>query len=388
MSRTSRVLSEPDWTVANFGGVVQLLREGYSERLFLLTDERWGTIVRKQTKPEIMGSLSAEIAWLEEVPPTVHHYFPQVLRSRKHAENGQPIFYDMPYFGEGWVLLSDLILTQTLGREQEVGLIGHVLKLMFDEIFAITYPEETAEYPNKLIALLEQYAYRLSSLPAFSQFMSAEVIKINGAQIPNIFPLLRAIQKNSRLREQLRPRIVRKVHGDLYPDNILVYVPSLSHICPQIVLIDPLAPLGIGRGDFAIDIAKFTSWLSAELLALRLGLFSVQSQHDSPSGIPTFTLTIHTNDRQLQALGDRTLFQQLLGLLETAAWARPICDVNLNWQQRESFYKALYALSMAPIVPAPQNLARFLTGLQHMHDFVSGKGSPDPRAKMTATTAS
>lgn len=368
---------------------MQLLREGYSERLFLLTDERWGTIVRKQTKPEIngnLGSLSAEIAWLEEVPPAVHHYFPQVLRSSKHAENGHPIFYDMPYFGEGWVLLSDLILTRTLERKQEVALIGHVLKLMFDEIFAITYPEETAEYPNKLVALLEQYAHRLSSLPVFSQFMTAEVLEINGIQIPNIFPLLHTIQENTYLKEQLRPRIVSKVHGDLYPDNILVYAPSVTQPCPQFVLIDPLAPLGIGRGDFAIDIAKFTSWLSAELLALRLGLFSVTSQQDDPSVIPAFTLTIHTDDPQLQALGDRTLFQQFMHLLEIAPWARPICDMNLNWQQRESFYKALYALSMVSIVPAPQNLARFLTGLQHLYDFTSGKGSVEPRARTTVVS--
>lgn len=370
---------------------MQLLREGYSERLFLLTDERWGTIVRKQTKPEITGSLSAEIAWLEEVPPAVHRYFPQVLQSSKHAKNGHPIFYDMPYFGEDWVLLSDLILKRTLAREQEVALISHVLKLMFNEIFTVTYPEETAEYPDKLVALLEQYAHQLSSLPSFSQFMTAEEIEINGAQIPNIFPLLHAVRENACLREQLRPRIVRKVHGDLYPDNILVYAPSISHPCPQFVLIDPLAPLGIGRGDFAIDIAKFTSWLSAELLALRLGLFSVQSQQnnlkDRPSQIPAFSLTIHTDDLQLQALGDRALFWQLMRLLATATWARPICDVNLNWQQRESFYKALYALSMVPIVPAPQNLARFLTGLQHLHDFVSGKGSAEPRVRTTAVRA-
>ena len=369
---------------------MQLLREGYSECLFLLTNERWGTIVRKQTKPEITGSLSAEIAWLEEVPPAVRHYFPQVLQSSKHAENGHPIFYDMPYFGEGWVLLSDLILNRTLTREQEVGLIGHVLKLMFDEIFTVTYPEETAEYPNKLVALLEQYAHQLSSLPGFSRFMTAEVIEINGTRLPNIFPLLHAVQENTCLREQLRPRTVRKVHGDLYPDNILVYAPSVGQPCPQFVLIDPLAPLGIGRGDFAIDIAKFTSWLSAELLALRLGLFSVQSQQDAledePNTIPAFRLAIHTDAPQLQALGDRALFQQLMRLLETVTWARPICDINQNWQQRESFYKALYALSMVPIVPAPQNLARFLTGLRHLHDFVSGKGSAEPRVSTTAVT--
>ena len=74
-------------------------------------------------------------------------------------------------------------------------------------------------------------------------------------------------------------------------------------------------------------------------------------------------------------------------LLETASWARPICDMNQNWQQRESFYKALYALSMVPVVPAPQNLARFLTGLQHLHDFVSGKGSLRHGMQAAATPA-
>ncbi len=360
---------------------MQLLREGYSERLFLLTDERWGTIVRKQTKPEISGSLPAEIAWLEDVPPAVHHYFPQVLRSCKHTENGHPVFYDMPYFGEGWAVLSDLILSHQLDRGQELALISHVLEIMFDEIFSVTYPEETAAYPDKLIGLLENYAYRLSDLPAFSRLMTAPRVTINGTPLANIFLLLEALKANASLGRQLRPQIVRKVHGDLYPDNILVYGPSIGQPRPQLVLIDPLAPLGIGRGDFAIDIAKFTSWLSAELSALRLGLFSVVPEHDDPCTGPAFRFTIHTEDRQLQALGDRVLLQQLMRLLKTAPWARPICDMNQNWQQRESFYKALYALSMVPLVPAPQNLARFLTGLQHLHDFVSGKGSLEQGVK-------
>jgi hypothetical protein len=366
---------------------VQLLREGYSECLFLLTDERWGTIVRKQTKPEISGSLAAEIAWLEDVPSAVHRYFPQVLRSRKQADNGHPVFYDMPYFGEGWVVLSDLILNHQLDRRQEVGLIGHVLQVMFDEIFSVTYPQETTAYPDKLVGLLEDYAYRLSALLPFSELMSAKVVTINGVPRPNIFPLLETIKNTSCLHQQLRPRIVRKVHGDLYPDNILVYTPSLHQPNPQFVMIDPLAPLGIGRGDFAIDIAKFTSWLSAELLALRLGLFSVESEHDDPRAIPAFRFSIHTDDRQLQALGDKALLGHLTRLLETAPWARPICDMNQNWQQRESFYKALYALSMVPLVPAPQNLARFLTGLQHLHDFVSGKGNREQEMKTVATPA-
>ena len=35
-----------------------------------------------------------------------------------------------------------------------------------------------------------------------------------------------------------------------------------------------------------------------------------------------------------------------------------------------SFYEALYALSMVPLVPFPQSLARFLVGVQHLHNFV------------------
>lgn len=363
---------------------MQLLREGYSECLFLLTDERWGTIVRKQTKPESGGSLPAEIAWLEDLPPAVQRYFPQVLRSRKHAGNGHPVFYDMPYFGEGWAVLSDLILNQRLDRGQELALIGHVLHLMFREIFSVTYPRETATYPDRLVDLLERCAWRLSALPAFARLMAAPSITLNGTRLANVFPLVETIKARAALRRQLRPPIVRKVHGDLHPDNILVYGPSIGQPRPRLVLLDPLAPLGIGRGDVAMDIAKLGSWLSAELSALRLGLFSLVPEHDDPHAAPAFRFSLHTHARQLQTLGDRVLLRQLARLLNTAPWARPVCELNHNWQQRERFYKALYALSMVPIVPAPQNLARLLTGLRHLHDFVSGTGGPGPGVRAAA----
>src|SRR5439155_1618080 len=63
-------------------GAVRLLREGYHERLFLLTDERKGLIVRKEAKAA-SSTLLAEIAWLEELPAALHRYFPRVLRSGK-----------------------------------------------------------------------------------------------------------------------------------------------------------------------------------------------------------------------------------------------------------------------------------------------------------------
>ena len=63
--------------------------------------------------------------------------------------------------------------------------------------------------------------------------MAAPSISVNGASRPNIFSLLAAIKDTACLRQQLRPRIVRKVHGDLYPDNILVYAPSIGQPCPS-----------------------------------------------------------------------------------------------------------------------------------------------------------
>ena len=45
---------------------MQLMREGYHEQLFLLTNERGEPIVRKQAKPRPDGTLLTEIAWLEE----------------------------------------------------------------------------------------------------------------------------------------------------------------------------------------------------------------------------------------------------------------------------------------------------------------------------------
>ncbi|MCS6927303.1 MAG: hypothetical protein NZ578_15545, partial [Candidatus Binatia bacterium] len=146
-----------------------------------------------------------------------------------------------------------------------------------------------------------------------------------------------------------------------------VYLPSLRRPTPRVVLLDPVAAIGLSRGDFAMDIAKFRSWLSAELLALRLGQFSIQEEAGQT---PCFTLRFHTTEPPLRTLGDGTLLQGFMRMLDTAPWARPVCDTDPSWPQRVHFYEALYALSMVPLVSFPQSLARFLTGVQHLHAFL------------------
>jgi hypothetical protein len=132
------------------------------------------------------------------------------------------------------------------------------------------------------------------------------------------------------------------------------------------MLLDPIAAIGLNRGDFAMDVAKFKSWLSAELLVLRLGLFSIRQER----GRAAFTLALHTDDPQLSALTDGALLRDFNSLFDSADWARTICDADPYWQQRVSFYEAIYALSMVPLVPYPQSLARFLVGVRHLHNFV------------------
>src|SRR5262245_20424426 len=116
-----------------------------------------------------------------------------------------------------------------------------------------------------------------------------------------------------------------------------------------------------------MDVAKFRSWLSAELLALRLGLFSIRQQH---SPYPTFSFHLHIHDAQLHALSDGRLLHEFSHLLGTAAWARDVCDADSYWWQRVSLYESIYALSMVPLVPSSQSLGRFLVGVQHLNAFV------------------
>ena len=356
---------------------MELLREGYHERLFLLTDEREGLIVRKQAKTA-SSTLEAEIAWLEELPPSLHRYFPRVLRSSKANGNGQALFYDMPYFGHEWVLLSELILTQALYRPQALALISQVMQVMFGDIFPTTYSEEEPHYLERLVRLLERSTQHISQIPAFSPFIHTEALVLNGEQMCNVFPLLETCKSEQFLRQRLRPAAIRKVHGDLYPENVLVHTPSLQQSAPRVMLLDPIAALGLSRGDFAMDAAKFTSWLSAELLALRLGLFSLQEERGA---LPAFTLTFHTGHTRLRTLRDGVLLREFLAMLETAGWARSVCDADPRWRQRVSFYEALYALSMVPLVPFPQSLARFLVGVRHLHNFVFA--SDDQQAAQT-----
>jgi hypothetical protein len=345
---------------------VQLLREGYHERLFLLTDESEGTIVRKQAKSPTNDTLLMEIRWLEELPAALHDFFPRVLRSNKESESGQALFYDMPYFHREWVLLSELILTQVLDPSQALRLIARVLQVMFDGIFPTIYPEEEEAYPEKLISLLARCVQHISLLPAFSHFTHSTRLVLNSTELSNLPPLLERCQSDKRIYESLRPQTVRKVHGDLYPENVLIHLPSLRRSQPRVMLLDPIAALGLNRGDFAMDVAKFKSWLSAELLVLRLGLFSIRQER----GRAAFTLALHTDDPQLSALTDGALLRDFNSLFDSADWARTICDADPYWQQRVSFYEAIYALSMVPLVPYPQSLARFLVGVRHLHNFV------------------
>lgn len=345
---------------------MRLLREGYSERLFLFTDERGRTLVRKQAKPEVRGTLLAEIAWLEELPPVLAGFFPQVVRSNK-GQDGQPLFYDMPYFGKDWVLLSELILTQALGHTHALALIAQVMRVMFRGIFPTTYPAEAAGYPERLVQLLERCVHALARLPLFSSLVDADTLVLNRVRLWNILPLLERLKGDPRLGERLRPAAIRKVHGDLYPENVLVHLPSLRRSTPRIVVLDPVAAIGLSRGDFAMDIAKFRSWLSAELLALRLGRFSIQEETGQT---PRFTLRFHTAELPLRTLCDGALLRGFVQMLDTAPWARAVCDSDPSWPQRVHFYEALYALSMVPLVSFPQSLARFLTGVWHLQAFV------------------
>lgn len=345
---------------------MRLLREGYSERLFLFTDTLGRTLVRKQAKPEIRGTLLAEITWLEELPPALAQYFPRVVRSNK-GQNGQPLFYDMPYFGKDWVVLSELILTRALEPTHTLALIAQVMQVMFGGIFPTTYPEEAAGYPERLVQLLERCVHALARLPFFSPLVRAETLVLNRTRLWNIFPLLERLKDDPRVGERLRPAEIRKVHGDLYPENVLVHLPSLRRPVPRIVLLDPVAAIGLSRGDFAMDIAKFRSWLSAELLALRLGQFSIEEEAGQT---PCFTLHFHTAELPLRPLCDGALLQGFMHMLDTAPWARAVCDSDPSWHQRVHFYEALYALSMVPLVSFPQSLARFLTGVWHLQAFV------------------
>ena len=348
---------------------MQLMREGYHEQLFLLTNERGEPIVRKQAKPRPDGTLLTEIAWLEELPPHCRQHFPRVLRSHKQI-NGDPIFYEMPYFGPEWALLSDLILRGAIDRPCALGLIARVMQVMFDGIFPVRHPTETVAYPDTLVALLERCLRRIPELPAFRRFIFSDMMLVNGTEYRNVFSLLEEIKAHSWLQATLCPSVVRKVHGDLYPENILVRLPSLRRPVPQVMILDPIAAIGLNRGDFAMDIAKCKSWLSAELLALRLGLFTIQEER-SPS--PSFTMTLRTEDEQLCALSDGLLLREFLQLFGSTSWSRTICGEDPYWWRRVSFYEALYALSMVPLVPAWQSLARFLVGLRHLQNYVSAQ---------------
>jgi len=342
---------------------------GFAETLYL-GDRGGRRIVRKISNPDALPfsrlALAREIRLLRDLPDELKPFFPELLETNLEADGDslsdlpETIYYDMPYYPpeEGWATLSGCLLEGLIDTGTAEKVLGETVDTAFT-YFLIDERTPDADYVEKtMFQAIRGSLERASSDPDFRELFSIRNLAINGRPVRNVPELDELFRSGSPLTDVLTPSKDRFLHGDFFPENILYNVKT-----ERWILLDPVSVRGVHRGDFVLDLNKMDDWLSGELPALRMGLFSF-----SISGSDA-ELSIHRGTGELENLARSGLSEWYRRRLKEERYG-DVFSAEPGWEARWIFAKVFYSFCMLPLAEKRQATARYLLALLSMAEFL------------------
>jgi hypothetical protein len=341
---------------------------GFAETLYLGTSGS-RRVIRKISNPDSLHfsriALAREIRLLCSLPQELKQCFPPVLNTNlKEMEKDPPeetscIFYDMPYYApeEGWATLSRCILEGSMDIPEARRVMGEILDTAF-RYFRMDERKPSGDYAEKTMinAMRESIAWA-NNQNDFNPLTNAKNLTINSRKVPDLSEIDELLS-STRIRTLLTPYRDRFLHGDFFPENILYNTRT-----GQWILLDPVSVRGVHRGDFILDLNKMGDWLSGELPALRMGMFSVEFSENKAE----FSINKHAVEfENLNNLRLSEWYRERLSDSDSSS----LFTEEKGWERRWIFIKAFYSFSMVPLADKTQSIARYLLGLQCMSEFM------------------
>ncbi len=342
---------------------------GFAETLYLGTcDGR--RIIRKASNPDAYDfsrtALVREIRVLENLSDRLAPFFPELIRTNLGDEPehspGLPgiIFYDMPYYApeDGWGTLSQCMLDGSLSFSDARRALAEIVDLAF-EYFRMQErkPEPGYAEATMLRSIRENLAWAEKD-PDFGELLALRNVRLSGRPVRNLPEIFDRFQDSDTMRSMLTPHRDRFLHGDFFPENILY-----NRRTKRWILIDPVSVRGIQRGDFVLDLNKMDDWLSGELPALRLGLFSWRRDGND------IEFAIHTDAGQFEHLHRLGLSGYYRDLLRDPKFSGMFAEES-GWRKRWLFVKAFYCLCMLPLAKKELAIGRYFLALETMDEFL------------------
>ena len=273
-----------------------LLRNGYWDRTEIIRMADASLRVRKQSKghessgPWGQDNLRAEAIYLQELEPHLLDLFPRMIASWQQPAPG----YDMAYM-TGHVDVAQLVRSQTFNQQQSNEFQAHLGKRVFGQLH--TPCQSLSSLAENVISTLQQAAQTLNE-HAQLQCLTSPSMCINGQLCQDLATNTAHLIQHKTLVHSLDQAPQVRLHGDLFLENILL--PETSehpHWPRQLVLIDPVSVAGMSAGHPLFDLAKYESYASGELPAMRRGHVHVEGMNNKDT---EFSFTIDWQHTQMQ----------------------------------------------------------------------------------------
>jgi|TARA_B110001469_G_scaffold32421_1_gene32909 hypothetical protein len=283
-------------TRPNLAAVEVLLRDGYWDRTEIIRMADGSQRVRKQSKgqhsagPWGMDNLRAEAQYLQDLEPHLLDLFPRLIASWEEPAPG----YDMAYKND-YVDVGQLARAKVFNQQQANQFQTHLGKRVFGQLH--TPSSAPCELSDNILDTLQKAAHAVASLADFSCLLE-DPLNINGQACAPFAVNIMRLTTQTQLLQAIDSQPQVRLHGDLFLENILLpKFSSLKQWPTQLVLIDPVSVAGISSGHPLFDLAKYESYSTGELPAMRRGHTQITGMHrDFAQQQLGFTIDWHHKD--------------------------------------------------------------------------------------------
>jgi hypothetical protein len=239
-----------------------------------------------------MDNLRAEAQYLQDLEPHLLDLFPRLIASWEEPAPG----YDMAYKND-YVDVGQLARAKVFNQQQANQFQTHLGKRVFGQLH--TPSSAPCELSDNILDTLQKAAHAVASLADFSCLLE-DPLNINGQACAPFAVNIMRLTTQTQLLQAIDSQPQVRLHGDLFLENILLpKFSSLKQWPTQLVLIDPVSVAGISSGHPLFDLAKYESYSTGELPAMRRGHTQITGMHrDFAQQQLGFTIDWHHKDMQ------------------------------------------------------------------------------------------
>ena len=259
-------------TLPDFGRQVKLMRDGYWDQTSIISMPDGSMRIRKVSKGnESVGpwgedNLRAEAQYFSSIDENLKDVFPTFLA---HWDNST-IGYDMEFMND-YLDIGEFAQNLIFNQKQADDMQYYLAKRLFDDLH-IPVPNSSILI-NSIKNIFKQAADYLNVSPILQPIAIA--CKINNLHIISLEEQLQNLYASNFL-DVLNDLPQVRLHGDLHLENMLLPRKDYGKEWPQkLLLIDPVSVTGITAGPSLFDLAKYESYATGELPAMRKELLVV-----------------------------------------------------------------------------------------------------------------